>query len=326
MSKTFHWGIIGPGKIAHKFAEDLAAVPGATVSAILGRNQERAQLFADTYQAEYTYTELEEFLACPHLDVVYVATPHTSHYEYTMACLQADIPVLCEKPWAMNAEQAEAMVALARERKVFLMEALWTRFTPDTKKILELIAADTIGAIESVKADFGFRFDGPHTSRLLDPALGGGALLDIGIYPAFLSLLLLGVPTGIKAAMRPAATGVDVETSALLSYGTRQHANLHCTIAAHTKTEAFIHGSKGSIHWHSRWHEPSNFSVLLPNQGPKNYFFEHQTHGYNYEAQCVQECLSQGHSECNLLPLDFSLSLTRLLDGIRQEAGIVYSQ
>ena len=324
MNKTYNWGIIGPGGIAHKFAQDLAAVPGARVAAVLSRNQERAKLFAAEYEAPYTYDHIDDFLACPELDVIYIATPHSSHAEFAMACLRANKPVLCEKPWAMNIAQAEQMVALARERKVFLMEALWTRFMPDTKKILALIAEGIIGEVESVKADFGFRYNGPTTGRLLAPDLGGGALLDIGIYPAFLAQLLLGSPSKIQAAMRPASTGVDIETSAILSYGQDQLANLHCTLGANTKTEAFIYGSKGTIHWHGRWHEPSSFSVLLPDQGPANHFFDYDTFGYNYEAQEVQECLEQGLTECPLLPLDFSLALTRLLDGIRKEAGIVY--
>lgn len=324
MSKTYNWGIIGPGNIAHKFAQDLAVVPGARLSAVLSRNLERATAFAESYQAPHSFDQLEDFLACSDLDIIYIATPHNSHFEYTMACLNANKAVLCEKPWAMNQEQATQMIALSRTKKVFLMEAIWTRFLPDTKKILALIEEGVIGEVESIKADFGFRYEGPSDSRLLNPALGGGALLDIGIYPAFLSLLLLGYPSNIKAAMRPASTGVDKETSAILSYDQKKHANLHCTFASHTKTEAFIYGSEGTIHWHGRWHEPSSFSVLLPNEGPDNHFFEYDSFGYSYEAQCVQECLEQGHTECSLLPLDFSLNLTRLLDEIRKEAGINY--
>ncbi|MEL7223091.1 MAG: Gfo/Idh/MocA family oxidoreductase, partial [Bacteroidota bacterium] len=187
MSKTYNWGIIGPGKIAHQFAKDLAVVPGARLSAVLSRNMERATAFAANYQAPHAYDQLGDFLACAELDVVYIATPHNSHAEYTMACLNANKPVLCEKPWAMNLTEAHEMVALARAKKVFLMEAIWTRFLPDTKKILSLIEEGVIGEIQSIKADFGFRYEGPDSSRLLNPALGGGALLDIGIYPAFLS-------------------------------------------------------------------------------------------------------------------------------------------
>lgn len=323
--KTFRWGIIGPGKIAHKFAQDLEQVAGAQIFAIAGRNQERAQRFAEVYDAPHAFDQVEEMLALPELDVVYVATPHSSHCANTLQCLRASKAVLCEKPWAINQQEAVQMMELARSQQVFLMEAIWTRFLPTTQKILALIADGVIGEIESVKADFGFRAkEIDLTSRLFNPALGGGSLLDIGLYPVFLSQLLLGKPSEILASSRLTSTGVDMETSIVLNYAGRQMANLHCTFGANTKTEAFIHGSKGTIHWHGRWHEPSHFSILLPGQGPDNYFFEYTTHGYSYEAARVQECLAAGLTECPELPLDFSLQMTQLLDDIRAAAGIVY--
>ena len=327
MKQHFNWGIIGPGKIAHKFAQDLEQVSGAKIYAIAGRNQERAQRFADVYQAPHAFDDVSQLLALPDLDVVYIATPHTQHHQYTIQCLEAGKAVLCEKPWAINSREAEDVAALAREKQVFLMEAVWTRFLPTTQKILSLIAEGTIGTVESIQADFGFRVLEPDPeSRLFNPALGGGSLLDIGLYPVFLAQLLLGTPEQIHAHARLSETGVDTEMNILLDYGPGQVANLHSTFGAHTKTEAFIHGSKGSIHWHTRWHEPTHFSVLLPEQGPENYFFDYQTHGYSYEAERVQECLAQGLLECPELPLDFSLKMTKLLDDIRQKAGVQYPQ
>lgn len=327
MKQHFNWGIIGPGKIAHKFAQDLEQVSGAKIYAIAGRNQERAQRFADVYQAPHAFDDVSQLLALPDLDVVYIATPHTQHHQYTIQCLEAGKAVLCEKPWAINSAEAEEVAALAREKQVFLMEAIWTRFLPTTQKILSLIAEGTIGTVESIQADFGFRVLEPDPeSRLFNPALGGGSLLDIGLYPVFLAQLLLGNPEQIHAHARLSETGVDTEMNILLDYGPGQVANLHSTFGAHTKTEAFIHGSKGSIHWHTRWHEPTHFSVLLPEQGPENYFFDYQTHGYSYEAERVQECLAQGLLECPELPLDFSLKMTKLLDDIRQKAGVQYPQ
>ena len=327
MEKTFNWGIIGPGKIAHKFAQDLEEVPGARLLGVAGRNQERARRFADVYHAPHAFDEVADLLALPELDVVYIATPHTRHAADTQQCLEAGKAVLCEKPWAINSREAEQMAALAREKQVFLMEAIWTRFLPTTRKILALIEDGTIGEIESIKADFGFRVADPDPqSRLFNPALGGGALLDIGLYPVFLAQLVLGKPIDIHAHSSLAATGVDRETSIIFDYEDKHVANLHCTFAADTKTEAFIYGSKGTIHWHNHWHEPTHFSVLLPGQGPENYFFDYHTFGYSYEAERVQECLAQGLLECPELPLDFSLEMTRLLDAIRKEAGIRYPQ
>lgn len=321
---TFSWGIIGPGKIAHRFAQDLDQVPNAQLSAVLSRSKDRAVQFASEYGATHAYEDLANFLQCPDIDAVYVATPHTSHYAFTMACLDAGIPVLCEKPWAISLVQAQEMIAKAREKKVFLMEAIWTRFLPTTEKILQFIEQGVIGEVMSVKADFGFRATYDPKSRLFDPALGGGALLDIGLYPAFLAELLLGPPSGIQAYCRKAPTGVDMETHAILQYPGGQVANLHCTLASLTKTEAFIYGTKGTIHWHGRWHDPSSFSVLLPEQAPDNHFFEYHSHGYSYEAACVQSCLAQGHLECPKLPLDFSLGLTTTLTQILQQIGVEY--
>lgn len=327
MARTFHWGIIGPGKIAHQFAQDLEQVPGAKLYGVAGRNLERARRFADVYQAPHAFDQVSDLLALPDLDVVYIATPHTQHAANTISCIEAGKAVLCEKPWAINRDEAELMAKVARDKQVFLMEAIWTRFLPTTQKILSLIEAGTIGEVQSVKADFGFRVLEPDPeSRLFNPALGGGALLDIGLYPVFLSQLLLGSPKEVHAHARLASTGVDTETNVILDYGNEQVANLQCTFGANTKTEAFIYGSKGTIHWHGRWHEPTHFSVLLPGQGPDNHFFDYESHGYSYEAQRVQECLAEGLTECPELPLDFSLKMTRLLDTIRLKAGIVYPQ
>lgn len=325
MANSYHWGIIGPGKIAHQFAQDLQKVSGAKLSAVASRSAERAADFAREYDAAYAYGSYEEILTCPKLDVVYIATPHTSHAELTRMCLAAGVAVLCEKPWAMNTRQAEAMVELARAQQVFLMEAIWTRFLPTTRRILELLSAGVIGEVEGIKADFGFRAKFDPSSRLFDPALGGGALLDIGLYPAFLATLLLGEPAEVVARARKGPTGVDVDTGFVLAYADGRLAHLHCTLLATTKTEAFIYGTEGTLHWHGRWHEPTHFSVLRPGKGPENFFFEYDTHGYSYEAAAVQEALAQGWTEHPDLPLDFSLRLTRVLDAIRAASGIKYA-
>ncbi|MCB0639821.1 MAG: Gfo/Idh/MocA family oxidoreductase [Lewinella sp.] len=326
MEANYRWGIIGPGRIAHQFAQDLAQVPHGQLTAVLSRSLDRAQDFADTYGAAHAYDRMEDFLACPELDVVYIATPHTRHSEETIRCLEAGKAVLCEKPWAINGQQAEAMMATARRTGVFLMEAIWTRFLPTTRKILEFIRDGELGEVLSIKADFGFTANYDPAGRLFDPALGGGALLDIGLYPAFLAQLLFGAPETVHAMATLTPTGVDYETGMLLHYGSGQQAHLHCTLRSRTKTEAFIYGSKATIHWHGRWHEPSSFSILRTGQGPDNYFFDAPSHGYHYEAVRVQECLSQGLSECPELPLDFSLQLTQTLDRIRASAGIRYPE
>lgn len=320
----FNWGIIGIGRIAHKFAQDLRQVADARLLAVASRSAERAGAFAKEYGAAHAYGSYADILDTPDLNAVYIATPHSSHCELTLMCLRQGIPVLCEKPWAMNAEEAELMVHTARERGVFLMEAIWTRFLPSTRKVLQLIKDGAIGEITGLKADFGFRSDHDPNSRLHDPHLGGGALLDIGIYPAFLALLLLGDPMRIKAMARLSPSGVDLDTGFLLQYPSGQIAHLHATLLSRTKTEAFIYGSKATLHWHTRWHEPSQFSILREGERPENFTFDYLSNGYHYEAEAVQRCLAAGQTECPELPLDFSLRLTHLLDAVRREAGIRY--
>ena len=324
MPKIFNWGIIGPGKIARKFAADLALLPNGRLHAVVSRSRERAQAFAEEFGAAHYYDDYDAFLNTPGLDLVDVATPHSNHWEDTLRCLRAGIAVLCEKPLAINAREVEEMIATARRHDAFLMEALWTRFLPTTRKMLELIENGTIGEVLSVKADFGFKasFD-PH-GRLFNPDLAGGSLLDIGIYPVFLALLVLGRPAVLRSLASIGETGVDEECGVLLQYPGGQLAHLHSTILAPTKTEAFIYGERGVVHLHTRWHEPTTMSLLLEGERPQDLHFDFRGKGYSYEAEEVMRCLEQGWKESPLLPLDFSLDLMQLLDAIRREAGIIY--
>lgn len=325
MSKTIHWGIIGLGKIAHKFAQDLVHVKGAKLHAVAASSLGRAQEFAKTHQAAHAFGSYESLLDCPDLDVVYIATPHNLHHENTLMCLNKGIAVLCEKPFAINAAQAAQMIDLARTKDVFLMEALWTRFLPVTQKVLELISTGAIGEVLSVKADFGFQASFEASSRLYDPALGGGALLDIGIYPVFLASLLFGKPTQMKALAHIGPTGVDEEIGVLLQYAGGQMAHLHASIRAKSKTEAFIYGESGTIHIHTRWHESLSLTLLKPNERPNDFSIMAHSRGYDYEAEEVVRCLQEGLKESPLWPLESTYALMQLLDDIRRQAGIVYS-
>ena len=324
MKKVYNWGILAPGKIAHKFVRDLSVLPNARLHAVASRAPERARVFAEQHGAPHAFGSYEAMLSCPDLDVVYVATPHAFHHPNSLLFLRAGIPVLCEKPLAMNATQAQEMIETARAQEVFLMEAMWTRYLPTIGKALELIEQGQIGQVLSVKADFGFRGDFQPDGRLFNPALGGGALLDIGIYPVFLALLLLGRPPVIRAAAHLGPTGVDEEIGILFQYPNGQLAHLHSSIRAHTKTEAFIYGETGTLHLHTRWHEPSSMTLLRVGERPREFRFDYQGKGYYLEAEAVMRHLAEGKTESDLLPLDFSLELMETLDAIRREAGIRY--
>lgn len=324
MSNNFHWGILGLGKIARKFAEDLTTIPDAKLVAVGSRSQERATAFARDFGADFAAGSYEAIFTGPRLDAIYIATPHAGHKALVELCIQNGVAVICEKPLGMNAWEVEEMVALARAEGVYLLEALWSRFTPSTAKVLELIAAGTLGKIESVRADFGFQM-GPSTGgRITDPALGGGALLDIGIYPVWLCQLLLGEPAEVIAAARLDENGVDIDINISLRAADGRLGHAYATLLGRTKTEALILGEKADIHWHPRFHEPSNFSVIREGERPENHFFERSANGYQYEALAVMEDVRAGRTESALWSLDDSLALHRTLTRIREVAGIRY--
>jgi predicted dehydrogenase len=308
-------------------AQDLADINDAEIYAVGSRSLDRARAFADTYQIPQAFGSYQELAACDELDVIYIATPHDGHYENTLMCLGNKKAVLCEKPLAINGRQVIQMVEESRQQQVFLMEAIWTRFLPQTHYLLDVIRQGMIGEVHSVKADFGFPAPYDPEGRLFNPDLGGGALLDIGIYPLFLSLLILGKPSGIKASAVMAPTGVDIEHGVLLNYGTNACAHLHATLRNQTRSEAFIYGTEGYIQIHTRWHEPPGTVTLVRrNERPVVKDFPDSSNGYRHEALEVMDCLQRGKIESDQLPHQFSRDLMELLDAVRVRMGLVYPQ
>ncbi|HKL03163.1 MAG TPA: Gfo/Idh/MocA family oxidoreductase, partial [Cryomorphaceae bacterium] len=254
MPDKIKWGIIGLGKIAHKFATDLMFSENAALQGVASRNAQKAKDFATKYQSKPHYGDYELLAKSPDVEVIYIATPHSFHRELTTMCLENSKAVLCEKPLGMNRDEVEAVIALAKSKKLFLMEGLWTRFIPATEKVMELIETDAIGDVLYIHADFGFKSDFNPETRHFNKALGGGSLLDIGIYPIFLSLVTLGYPKAIKAMARMTKTNVDASCSVLFDYNNGTKAMLHSSFEANTPTEAHIHGTKGSIKMHKQFH------------------------------------------------------------------------
>lgn len=318
------WGILGPGRIAHKFAQDLLTLPDAQLYAVASSDQQRAAEFARQYNIPHAFGSYEGLLTLPDLDVVYVATPHVKHHENALMLLNAGVAVLGEKPFAMNSTQVREMVDTARAKQVFLMEALWSRFMPGIMKALELVQSGTIGKVLSVKADFGFKAPFLPDKRLFNKDLGGGSLLDIGIYPLFLSYLILGKPTRVQASAAFGSTGVDEQCGMLLTYADGQMALLDSTLLAQTDTIGLIQGELGQIRIHSRFHETKGVSIELEGHSPDVLSFDRETFGYDYEAQHVMQCLAEGRTESPLWSLDDSLNLMELLDTVSARAGISY--
>jgi predicted dehydrogenase len=323
-SKLTKWGIIGLGNIAGKFAEDLLLIENAVLQGVASRDASKARIFAETYKARKVYDNYETLTQDPDIDIIYIATPHVFHFEHTMLCLKAGKAVLCEKPFAMNLVEAKTMLDEAKRRNLFIMEAMWTRFIPGTEKVLELIANGAIGSIELVKADFGFKGDGNLESRVYNKSLGAGSLLDIGIYPVYLSLLLCGVPDTIRAIANFTNTGVDASTSMLFGYASGTNACLESTIIADTPIEALIFGTNGSLQMHSRFHHTKEITLKLNDGKMESFNQDYTGNGYYHEILEVMHCLQHGLTESPKMPHSISLNLMQILDEVREKIGLRY--
>ena len=318
------WGILGTGTIAKVFAEALKELEDAELVAVGSRTQSSADAFGDHFDVLHRHGSYAALVANPDIDVVYVATPHALHHANTILALQSGKPVLCEKPLALNASQAEEMIHYARQHNLFLMEAMWSRFFPLMTRLRELLAAQAIGAPRILTADFGFRADFGPESILFNKAYGGGALLDVGVYPVSLSSMLFGPPVEIKGAAHVGTSGVDEASALLLRFPAGELALLHSAIRVETPQEAVISGTAGSIRLPVPWWKPCEMIVARDGSPAETLTFPCDGNGYGYEAQEVMRCLRSGALESEGMPLDESLSVMRTLDAARAQWGLRY--
>lgn len=248
MCHIFRWGILGSGHMARLFAADLALLHEAKVIAIGSRSSERAQEFGALYSIPNRHASYEALVSDPEVDIVYVATHNTVHFEACLLALDAGKAVLCEKPFTINEDQAAAVITRARQTNNFLMDGMWTRFFPAMTKLREWLASGRIGDVRTVVASFGFRTPFDPRDRRLNPDLGGGALLDVGVYPIALCSMILGPPERVMAAGQLGKTGVDEDCSAMLVYANGQTATIHCSLRNRLPQEAYVIGTRGYIH------------------------------------------------------------------------------
>ena len=324
MTDVFRWGILGPGNIAAKFAAGVAALADQEVVAAGSRTQASADRFADRFDIRRRHVGYEALVADPEVDAIYVATPHNFHREHTLLALRHGKHVLCEKPFAINAAEAQEMVDAARAAGLFLMEAMWSRFLPIIVEARRLIADGAIGAVQMIQADFGFRASFNPASRLFDPALGGGALLDVGVYPVSLATMLLGEPDRIAAVAALGATGIDENTGMLFGYPGGEVALLATTVRASTLQEAIILGSNGSIRLHSPWWVGNTLTLQRAGHDAEVIVRPFIANGYSHEAMEVADCVRAGKLESEVMSLDESLRVMRLLDTVRAQLGMKY--
>jgi predicted dehydrogenase len=327
MAEKIRWGILGCGRIARKFASDLRLVQEAELIALGSRNIETAEDFAKEFPAKYIHDGYESLVQNDEVDVIYIATPHSHHYENTILCLNHNKAVLCEKAFAVNTKQAREMIDLACKKNVFLMEALWTKFLPHYNKMRELIQEGKIGEIKSVLVNFGFKPAPPVPPRLFDPKLAGGTLLDIGIYNVFIALSVLGKPDLVDAVMTPSSSGVDEQCAVTFKYNNGAIAHLFSTFSTNLATEADICGSKGRVRLTHRFYAPESVIEFYPDRVDSLEMIpleKQEGWGYQHEARHVCECLKNEITESAVMTFADTLLLMETLDAIRQKAGIYY--
>jgi predicted dehydrogenase len=316
MTTPLRWGIISTGGIAHTFARDLAFIESGVAVAVGSRSIESAHAFADEFDIAGRYDSYEDVVADPEVEAIYVATPHPMHFDNTMLALEMGKPVLVEKAFTVSTDQASRLVEVATNKKVFMMEAMWTRFLPHVIAIRELIADGSIGDIVSFEADNGKRFPYDPSSRFFDPALGGGAMLDLGVYPISFASMLLGPPTKVAAIVESAPTGVDMGESMVFGYANGAQALLHATMAARTSTRASISGTKARIEIEGDFYSPGAFSLITPDGAAQRFEFATQGRGLHYEAAEVARCVRSGLLESPLMPLHETVEIMRTMENV----------
>jgi len=333
MNKQVRWGILGTGKIARAFAVALTGIPDAVLAGVASRSLDKAEAFAAEFAAELAtesgramaYGSYEDLAAAGDIDLVYIATPHPQHAANALLVLGAGKGALVEKAFTVNAREAEQVIALARVNKLFLMEAMWTRFLPALAEVKRIIASGEIGEVSQVVADFGFTASFGPEHRVFNPELGGGALLDLGIYPLSIAASLLGPVREVKAQAQIGATGVDVQTGFTLKHEGGAMSVCSCSFLARTPGELTVSGTRGHIRMNTMFHRARSVTVALDDGSSRTVETPYLGNGYVHEALEAQRCFQAGLLESPGMTHDETLALMRVMDEIRRQVGVVYA-
>jgi predicted dehydrogenase len=315
---------MGTGGIAGVFAQGLTALSDAELLAVGSRTHEKGDAFAQTFSVERVYGSYEELVQDKDLDVIYVATPHSEHHKNVKLALEAGKHVMCEKAFTINEREAQELIDLAGSRKLFLMEAMWSRFLPAYQRLRELLDEKVIGNASMLTADLGFCAPRKTANRLFDLSLGGGALLDAGVYPVSLSSFIFGEPEEVTGLMTPGKTGVDERSSMVFRHKRGQISTIYTSIIAQTPGEALIFGTKGSIRIHHPVFCPRKITVSIQGTFDKVIDVPFEGNGYQYEAAEVMACIREGKLQSDIMPLKETLSVMRTMDRIRKLWGLTY--
>ena len=329
---VLRWGVIGTGGIASAFVHDLSLLPDTVVSAVGSRRRDTAELFAARHGIEHAEPAYDRLVARADVDVVYVATPHPAHHDAALMAIEAGKAVLVEKPFTMSAAEAGSLVSAARSRGTFLMEAMWTRFLPHMVRLRELLAAGALGEVRSLTAEHGQWFVRDAAHRIFAPALGGGALLDLGIYPVSFASMVLGTPTRVTAVSEPAFTGVDATTSVVLQHAGGALATVTATLEAATTNAASVAGTEARVEIDPVWYGQTTMRLVGRDRTvletvtppPETVAAGARGKGLRFQAAEVARCLREGRPESEVMPLDESVSIMATLDEVRRQIGLVY--
>jgi predicted dehydrogenase len=320
---NFKWGILGPGGIARAYAKDLQLLDGHEVAAVGSRTLSNAQEFAKSFGGT-AYGSYEELVADPTVDAIYVATPHPSHKDNVISALNAGKPVLCEKPFAVNAHEAREMVAAAERNGVALMEAMWARFLPHYAHVREIIASGVLGQILTVQADHGQRLADRNIPRLIEPSLAGGALLDLGIYPVSFAHMILGNPSKITASAVLTEKGVDAQTSMIFDYGDGAQAILTTTMIEQTPCRAVVAGVNGWLEIDRTFYNPTSMRVVLFDGSVTQYPHTYTGHGLREQAEAFKKLVQSGKNQSEILTWKDTVDIMGTLDAVRSQIGLRY--
>jgi predicted dehydrogenase len=322
--RSFNWGILSTGGIAQAFVDDLSKAEGHKVVAVGSRSIDKAQKFASTITDAIAYGSYDELVADKNVDAIYVATPHPMHEEHSLLAMNAGKPVLCEKPFAMTAKQAQSMFDASRTNGVALLEAMWTRYLPHIAIVREILSSNILGQIQTVEADHGQRLADRGVDRLVDPNLGGGALLDLGIYPISFAHLVLGSPAHITARAVMTDRGVDAQTSAIFDYNNGAQAIINTTMIAQTPCRAVVSGLLGRLEIDRTFYNPASMRVVLSDGTTSEYPNSYSGHGLREQAIEMARVVRAGLLESPLMPHQETISVMNSMDEIRRQIKLTY--
>lgn len=322
-SKRIKWGIIGLGNIASEFAADLALIKNAELTAVASRDSNKANEFAEKFKALKSYDSYDLLFEDPEVEIIYIATPHNSHADLSIKALENGKHVLCEKPMALSYKDAERMIEASKKHNTFFMEAFWTRFIPSVQDVLQKINKGVIGNINYIKADFAFHGSEIENKRLFDKELGGGALFDIGVYPLFLSYLLLGKPKEIIAKAIKHKNDIDLQTSIILQYESAQSV-LYASIVSESDMKALISGTEGRIELNAPWFVADGYSLYKNEEKQVDFTLPTLGKGYTHEIIECQNCIRNNQIESQLWSHQHSLDLSTIVEEIKHQIGVPF--